>query len=292
VGPAYTGYKSYVRCMYAQRYDHTLMRQHTLYRGTYVVLLPEHFVLTMAKKSVKLDDITEIIEDTIEKKLDLTIERIILKLIPTIDKIVKDLLSPQLGLINKRQVQLEQDNEHLRLRLDQFETELRLNSLIIHGLPQASASTGEKTSTENEPTKAVMDLCNTTLGLHIEEADVVCAYRLQKKGKDQHRPVLIKFETRGIRNLIYRARLKLRKTSVYINEHLTALNAQTYAKARALVKSGKANSTWTMSGQTYIRLSPDPGAKVTRIRNLKDLQSLFPGMDLSSTQSPTTTNSS
>ena len=246
----------------------------------------------MAKKTVKLDDITEIIEDTIEKKLDLTIERIILKLIPTIDKIVKDLLSPQLDPINKRQAQLEEDNEHLRLRLDQFETELRLNSLIIHGLPEASTPTGGKTSTENEPTKAVMDLCNTTLGLHIEEADVVCAYRLQKKGKDQHRPVLIKFETRGIRNLIYRARLKLRKTSVYINEHLTALNAQTYAKARALVKSGKANSTWTMSGQTYIRLSPDPGAKVTRIRNLKDLQSLFPGMDLSSTQSPTTTNSS
>lgn len=246
----------------------------------------------MAKKTVKLDDVAEIIEDTIEKKLDLTIERIILKLIPTIDKIVKDLLSPQLDLLNKRQAQLEEENDHLRLRLDQLETELRLNSLIIHGLPEASTSTGEKTSAENEATKAVMDLCNTTLELHIEESDVVCAYRLQKKGKEQHRPVLIKFETRGIRNLIYRARLRLRKTSVYINEHLTALNAQIYAKARVLVKSGKAHSTWTMSGQTYIRLSSVPGAKMTRIRNLKDLQSLFPGIDLSFTQSLITANSS
>ena len=239
----------------------------------------------MAKKAIKLDDIAELVEDSIEKKLDVTIERIIIKLIPTIDKIVKDLLTPQLDLVKKNQTQLHVDNAQLRSRLDQIETEIRLNSLLLHGLAETSTFTGSNSSSENEPIRASLDLFNNTLGLQILEADIVHAYRLQKRGKDQHRPILIKFDSRGLRNRIYGARLKLRNTQIYINEHLTAQNAQIFAKTRALKKSGKVSSSWTMGGYIYVKLSSDPGTKINRIRDLQDLNTLLPGMDFSSSGS-------
>jgi len=236
----------------------------------------------MAKKSIKIDEVTELVEDTLEKKLDLIIERVILKLIPIVDKIVKDLLTPQLDIVNKRQSLLEEENEQLRTRLDQIETEARANSLVLHGLEETSIPPTSKNPMDKEATVAVMDLCNTTLGLQIREDDIAYAYRLQKKGKEKHRPVIVKFETRGIRNLIYRTRLKLRNTSIYVNEYLTPRNAQIYAKTRDLVKEGKVNSTWTTGGITYIKLSSGLGEKPNRIRDLRDLKSLFPSSDFAS----------
>lgn len=125
---------------------------------------------------------------------------------------------------------------------------------------------------------AVLTLCNTRLKLDVSQADISTAFRLQQKGKDRFRPILVKFTTQRIRNLVYASRLALKKnhlaphaTPVYINEHLTKGNARVYAEARSLVKQKKLFSSWTMAGYVYVRLSEDQGGKKLKILSMQSL---------------------
>src|SRR6218665_1802313 len=125
---------------------------------------------------------------------------------------------------------------------------------------------------------AVLTLCNTRLKLDVSQADISTAFRLQQKGKDRFRPILVKFTTQRIRNLVYASRLALKKNHlaphaapVYINEHLTKGNARVYAEARSLVKQKKLFSSWTMAGYVYVRLSEDQGGKKLKILFMQSL---------------------
>lgn len=234
----------------------------------------------------KLDSPT--IEDMLERKLDKIIEKILLKINPIIEKSVNDLMSAQLQKLNQKQAQLEQENDQLRVRLDQFDTEARLSSLVIHGLVESEVAHESKEAAEREATQATLTLCNSTLGLPIVESDIASAYRLPKKGKEKQRPVIVRFESSRIRNLIYKARFQLKKTSVFINEYLTPKNAQLYARTRGLVREGRATSTWTASGLVYLKLTSDLGAKPIKILSLKELQELLPTADQLLSNLPTT----
>jgi hypothetical protein len=150
---------------------------------------------------------------------------------------------------------------------------------MIHGLIEPDAQFATKDSSDSETLKAVLNLCNTTLGLSISESDISTAFRLPKKGKEKYRPVLVKFVTYRARRLVYAARSALKKTNIYINEHLTASNALIYAKTRRLVKEGMALSTWTTSGMIYLRLLEEQDAKPRRISDLDDLDKMFPALN-------------
>jgi hypothetical protein len=239
----------------------------------------------MAKKGAKIEEVELLarVEEILERKLDKIIEKILLKLDPTVEKTVEEKVAAHLDKIQDKQLYLEKENDRLRTRLDQMETEARLPNLVISGLPEPDNTHGSKGTAEREATQAVLQLCNSTLGLSVTEADISLAYRIPKKGKDKHRTVIVKFLGMRTRNLVYGARFLLKKTSVYINEHLSTNTAHTYAKARNLVKDGRASSTWTAGGAIFVRLSDKLGVKPMKIPNMKALEKLLPTEDLSLT---------
>lgn len=194
------------------------------------------------------------------------------------------MLSTRCEKILQKQSYLEEENEHLKSRLDLAENESRLSNLVVHGLPEPESTTGSKHPVNQEASQSFISLCNSSLGLTISEADISVAYRIPAKGKDKHRPLIVKFTAQRTRNQVFSARTLLRKTSIYINEHLTVRNAQIYAKARALVKLGSASSTWTTGGWVFLRCSDAPGDKPTKITKLRDLEKL----DSSAAAAPTT----
>ena len=75
-----------------------------------------------------------------------------------------------------------------------------------------------------------------------------------------------------------RSVLKLRegekKPRVFINEHLTKCNAETFYQARLLRKEHLINNTWTFNCRIYIRTNGDTpeNQKVIPINSLTDLE--------------------
>lgn len=252
----------------------------------------------MSKKSTKIEELVELlqdekatelivgrleqsesfipaIEDMIGKKIDKIFDKILAKLDPIIDKKVNDLLQHHLVNITSEHEHLKEENAQLRARVSHLETEARLSNLILHGVEEIHDGTESRESAEKEALEATLNLCNQTLSLNISSEDISLAFRIPKKGKEKYRPIVVKFATQRTRNLIYRSRTKLRKTSIFINEHLTTTNAQIYAKARAWVKEGKIVATWTAGGLVFIQLTETPGCKPTKITSLQEMQAMM-----------------
>lgn len=227
------------------------------------------------------------IETMLEKKIDKIIDKILLKLDPIIEKKINNLIGAQLDNIQMKQSNLEEENNNLRSRLSQLESEARLSNLVFHGVEEAPVPDASRDSAEKEAIQATINLCTHTLGLQVTEADISTAYRLPRKGKEKFRPIIAKFNTIRIRNIVYRSGTQLRNTSIFINEHLSPANAQIYARARTLVKEGKASSSWTAGGSVFLMLSEGQDHKPIKIVSLSVLLKLIPSPSPASGDSPT-----
>lgn len=259
-----------------------------------MVKIKLHSHLIMPKKDTRLEELAELLKDDkitqllvekldemLEKKLDKVVERVLLKLNPILEEKISEHVAVQFDKLQCKHSHLEEENNQLRARLDQMETEARLPNLVFHGLAETDAKHGTKDSSEREATQAVLTLCNSTLGLSLKETDISLAYRMPQKGKEKHRIVIAKFLGMRIRNQIYGARFLLKKTSIYINEHLSPGTAQIYAKVRGLVREGKAFSAWTAGGAVYVRQSEKQGVKPVKILNTAALEKFLHSKDLS-----------
>src|SRR6218665_2137994 len=268
----------------------------------------------MAKKNTKsdtkVDDFLELLKD--ERVTESIVSLIKGALAPVFEDIVNRLIGDFDGKLEKQNqkiLSLEEDTRRIETRLEAFEVEARSNNLLIHGLeestllsdsdePQMDRDVPHSNQEESqmgrdlsrsdrvamsarsnqEAMLAVLTLCNTRLKLDVSQADISTALRMPQKGKDRFRPILVKFTTQRIRNLVYASRLALKKNHlaphanpVYINEHLTKGNARVYAEARSLVKQKKLFSSWTMAGYVYVRLSEDQGGKKLKIFSMQPL---------------------
>lgn len=262
----------------------------------------------MSKKGTKVEELIELLKDEkatefmidklgdswspaieimLEKKIDKIIDRILLKLDPIIEKKINNLIGTQLDSIQLKQTNLEKENSNLLSRLSQLESEARLPNLVFHGVEEAPVPNASRDAAEKEAIQATLNLCTHTLGLLVTEADISTAYRLPRKGKEKFRPIIAKFNTIRIRNLVYRSRTQLRKTSIFVNEHLSPVNAQIYARARTLVREGKASSSWTTGGSVFLMLSEGQDQKPIKIISLSVLLKLIPSPSPASDVSPT-----
>ena len=207
---------------------------------------------------------------------------------------MKSLVSAHCESQNQKMNTLELENKELRARLDEVETNLKSGSLIFHGLEEAPKEfhqTGVIESSQSAFSSAslpqqssvqlVVAFCKDCLHLNISESDISGAYRIPKKGKEKHRPLVVEFSNRRIRSMVYTSRKILRDAStnnasrIYINENLTKLNAQIFAKARNLVKEKRAVSTWTAGGRVFIRTTTSQDEKPRKLLSLQSLDDLL-----------------
>lgn len=249
----------------------------------------------MSKKGQKIDDLLDLLKD--DRVMEVLISRLTTSITPAIEGVfnsfveafstkleslversTQELINKHCEALHIRIASLESENDLLKSRLNETENNLRLDSLVIHGLREAPKN--PDSSADSVATQAVLDLCSDQLGLEIAESDISYAFRIPSNAKDRSRPMIVSFVSRRVRNMVYSSRKTLRGSSkpgaqeIYINEHLTKTNAQIYAKARNLVKEKRATSTWTTGGIVYLRQSESVNERPKKIASLKSLEDL------------------
>lgn len=248
----------------------------------------------MAKKSVglglKSEELIDLIEHDdrvinaimlrIEHSLTQTIERVFdklaLSLTQRVDEMVEHRLQQHSADQNRITSGLEKENQMLRSKVDDLETYMKLDNLIIHGLEVSTTSEDNDETPTLTPTQAVLKLFNERLEVPITDRDLVKVHHISTKGASPRKPILVKFSSRGTRDLVLLARKKLKSQSaetsrIYINEHLTQVNATIFAETRKMVKNKSIYATWSRNGRIFYKRSDNESEKPTRVDALKDL---------------------
>lgn len=262
-----------------------------------------------------MDDFIDLLKD--EKAAEPFLERIVVLLTPIIDSMFDAKLDKKLEILNnkldklidsssrdshqthsQKVIDLEKTKDALSNRVDSLEAELRLDSLIFHGLqpPQprwsqvvagSIGSTSDVKSSNLTVAQSVIDFCKTSLDINLSSKEITSAHSLRRKGgSNDSDTILVKFGNVSTRNEIYRARLRLKKTShqsenrIFINENLTPKNAQIFASTRKLRKEGRLFATWTFNCAVYIRITDSKESLPKKITSMDDLHQLSSAVGL------------
>ena len=92
----------------------------------------------------------------------------------------------------------------------------------------------------------------TKLQIHIKEEEILAIHDLHKR-RDGTVPIIVKFMRSSTKQSIMINRKKLKKSDIFINEHLTQRNMEIEKKARRMKKDGVIHSVWTWNGKVYIK---------------------------------------
>ena len=100
--------------------------------------------------------------------------------------------------------------------------------------------------------------------------------KVDRRGDQQTRPIIVKFTNESIRDDVLRARFVLKEhnakhsdSRIFLNEDLTGIRAKLAREARVLKKSGKIDDTWTFNGNVMIK---DVAHKICPIRSAADIE--------------------
>ena len=183
----------------------------------------------------------------------------------------------------------------LSTRLEDQEIYSRAHNIIIRGLPEGSRSYAsvlrEGQSSADAPAEddvggrdesleaRVLELCCSTLGVKVESRDIAVTHRLRRGKADAHRPVIVRFTSRRVREELLHAKKRLYDfcsgkapaERIYVSEHLTAGVAKLFFEARKLAKDKKVHSVWTRNGLVNLKFTDNPTEKITIVRCLADL---------------------
>ena len=209
-----------------------------------------------------------------------------------LDKIINDN-----KLVLDRITEIERDNDklkHLNASLqseisdlktvvNQLEQGARKNIILISGIKESYAESAIEGGTTDEPpqdqredtVKTVCSVIKEACNLDLTSTDIQVAYRLKaKRNSIQPRPLLVTFHSSATRDAVFKARqpkqtLTYRGSNIYFNEYMTATNSSLFYKARNLVKTDSAHSTWIKDGKIFVKWS-ERGRPV-QIKTLADL---------------------
>ena len=155
-------------------------------------------------------------------------------------------------------------------------------SNILGGPTCAFRGFPEVEGTEDTDQK-VLDLVNHQLHLDspIVMEDIEASHRLGPRadsaGNSLQRAVIVRFRSRRVRDLVYRARVKLKdfnqesepNARLYINEDLTAKRAKLLWECRKVKKLRRIGDCWSFMGKIFIK---EPNGTIKGIRKTTDLQ--------------------
>ncbi|KAI4458092.1 l1 transposable element-related [Holotrichia oblita] len=139
--------------------------------------------------------------------------------------------------------------------IDSLEQYSRLNNLRLYGIPE----------TPNENTDVmVASICKDKLGITIPPESIDCSHRLGKV-ENGHRPIVVKFCVRNIKQSIYNNKRKLKNTKIVIREDLTK-------QRLALMKDVKKRLgvAWTNHCKIFTKV----GNRIYNVKTTSDLDNL------------------
>ena len=147
----------------------------------------------------------------------------------------------------KKVNELENYNMKLQEVINDLEQYGRRNSVRLHGIQEGPNESAEQTA----------QLAAETINSHIPDVnirrqDVDIAHRLGKRNGGQPRPIIFKFVSRMTRDAVFRGRLSLKRSRIFLNEDLTRVNNHILACVRKK-KPETVDSAWTKNGRIYYK---------------------------------------
>jgi TolA-binding protein len=173
--------------------------------------------------------------------------------------------------------QREQENRELKSKINGLEQQTRKNNIIISGVPLH----------KDEKVGQLVELCGRAVGVNLGPSEVDTCHRLPHKPESKRPPnIVVRLVRRDTKsNLLSKWRRKQpklsdisgstrdSKTSIYIAEHLSPVNATLYHKARILRKERNVQYLWTKNCKIFARIKDgDPTIKITTEEDLEKLR--------------------
>ena len=182
-------------------------------------------------------------------------------------------LKETLNEANEERDQLYTDLGTAINQIDDLEQYTRKHNLDIHGIPE---------KTEENLADQVITLGNA-LNVTIRRDDIdICHRMFTGRSASKPRPIIVRFKTYRTKKELYGVRKSLRNQNmnhifqgagiVYINENLTRMRRQLFAKVWKRKKSEQWHSAWTIDDKIFMKLSL--GDHPVRIYSQEDLDNI------------------
>lgn len=123
--------------------------------------------------------------------------------------------------------------------VDSLEQYTRRNNLRFFGL--------KETDSENVD-DIIMQLIQEKLNININLVDIERAHRIGKKSATNVRPVIVKFSSYRMRELVLRARRSLKGSKIFVHEDLTKYRHDLLMRAARIFGKGK---VWSRDGRIF-----------------------------------------
>ena len=188
----------------------------------------------------------------------------------------------------KRLNKLKDDRIYeLEERVDALEQYSRQDNIVISGfIPKhrsyASAAQKDQTTENDEQApelekatleEQVVDFLKCK-NIPINSQDISTCHTLPSNNRSKPKPIVIRMMSRKSKIEVLRTAKQLKDTNIYINENLTARNAEIATYARNLRKRGKILSTWTRNCKIFIKANIKGEQKIMRVSKLEELRKL------------------
>ena len=117
----------------------------------------------------------------------------------------------------------------MEIKTDELEQYSRRECLVITGIPES----------KQEDTRAIVNnFCRDKLGVELMQRDLARTHRLGSKkqdvnGKMTNRPIIAKFATYEVRDLVFRSKRKLKDSTHAVFESLTTRNNKLYNEVKS-----------------------------------------------------------
>lgn len=120
----------------------------------------------------------------------------------------------------------------------------RSNNLRFFGIPE----------TENENTnEVIMDVCKKKLNIPLSPEDIDICHRLSRGegATDHHRPIMVRFVRRSLRNNVFKAKKNLKGAKIIIREDLTKRRVSI---VKDLIKRTNQRDVFSNNGNIFIKI--------------------------------------
>ena len=168
----------------------------------------------------------------------------------------------------------------LEKRVEDLEQYTRREDIIITGLkivrPLSQVVQGDSANEiDRNGWNYVEDQVTEQLnenGIYIRPEEISACHTLGKPAENGLQKVIVRFQNRKSKTRVLINAKNLRRTGIYINEHLTKKNGELAKKARDLRKDGKITGTWTRDCKIFIKTND---GTVQLMRNATDLDAYY-----------------
>ena len=177
------------------------------------------------------------------------------------DKKIKEKLVPinnDIAQIRKDDTARDEKIQRLELKIDTMEQEKKCANLIISGLENS-----------DNPMTAATNFLKNKMQIDVNTGDIKNAFKFGKPNDQNKPPIKVVFASLAKRNEVYRKRITLKNTNVYVNEDLTPMRSELLYLTRQFLKTKPGARTWSIEGKIFAKLSET--GKPLRISDEDDL---------------------